>query len=341
MPASSTMQISVIIPCNHSHTELDRTVAAVCAQSHKPFELVIVDSSVDRGGDIASLVNACENKGIQLNYLAVDNVFPGHARNIGIEHAESPWIALIDVSTVPRPCWLAQAARQIESDGLDGVWGATVFEAFLFAEGLFRDGIFGMAPRQTLPGSVVHRRVMARAGIFIQWVRSGEDTDWMLRVKLMQFAVNDSIGVTADYIGLRGLNSSMMLSKWVHYYSSSRSLPHLFNQKLLVWILVYPLLIFVALNWNDLVANWRMDSPWYVPNITKAAVIIPPLIYITVRGFVIPARRGVPIRKLLPVRFVLIAMVCGLLDAIKAAMLLFPHTRNSIKKFSTGVRNDR
>lgn len=333
------MQISVIIPCNHRHIHLNRTVASVCSQAYKPYELVIIDSSGDRG-DVAGIASACENNGIRLHYQAVDHAFPGMARNMGIQLAQSPWVAFIDVHTIPRPDWLAKAVRQIEAGELDGVFGATVFEGITFIGRLYSDGLFGMLPRRTLPGSVFHRRVIAKAGILIPWVRAGEDTDWMSRVKLMRLRVNDSVSVTTDYIGLRGLRIRTLLIKWVHYYASSESLPHIFPQKVLVWLLIYPIFILIALNWNNLAASWRVDSPWYVPNVTKFVVAIPPLLYMTLRGLVIPVRRGVPLRKLLPLRFILIALLCGMLDLIKVAIFLFPSPRNGKGELTVGPRDD-
>jgi len=300
-------------------------VHAVCAQTQKPFELVIVDSSQDRGVCPHSIISICENSGIQLSFRAVDHAFPGKARNIGIDEARSPWIALLDVHTLPCPDWLAQSTRQIESDGLDGVWGETIFVASSFTERLFRDGLFGMAPRQTLPGSVFHRRVAATVGTFIPWVRAGEDTDWMHRVKLMRLQVNRSLCVTADYRGLRGVGFRSMLSKWTRYYLSSKSLPHLLPQKVLAWTLAYSLLFFLSMNWNNVVANWQVESPWYIPNVTKITATIPLVFYAVMRGLVIPVRRGVPVQQLLPFRFALIALGCGILDAVKVVIFSFTY----------------
>jgi len=321
------MQITVIIPSNHSHVELERAVYAVCAQTLKPFELVIIDSSHDRGNCPRGIISVCKSSGIQLIYLAVDHAFPGKARNIGIDEAHSQWIALIDVYTLPRSDWLSQSTKQIESGGLDGVWGATIFKAYSFTERLFRDGLFGMLSRQTLPGSVVHRKVIGSAGAFIPWVRAGEDTDWMLRVKLMKLKINRSICVTTDYIGLRGLGFWEAFARWSRNYSSSKSLPHLLPQQILVLVLIYSLLLFLAVNWNNFMADWQINSPLYIPNITKITAVFPILLYIILRSLVIPLRRGVPIWQLLPFRFVLIALVCGALDVTKALIFSFAFRR--------------
>jgi len=313
-------EISVIIPSNHGHAELDQVVSAVCSQAFKPYELVILDSSVQQGGCPPAVLNACEKSGIRLTYVTVAHAYPGHARNLGIERAQSPWLAFCDVLTLPKPDWLARAVAQIESDQCDGVWGATVFEASSLTGRLLRDGLYGMSPRRTLPGTVFNRSIIATVGGLIPWVRAGEDTDWMRRIILMRLRFADPDGATMSYVGLKGVRLAKMLSKWIRYYSASRDLPHLFPQKVVVWALFYPMLILIAMNWNQIVAHWQMDSPWYIPNVTKLAASFPPLAYVMLRGFILPARRGVPLTRLLPFRFALIALVCGMLDLAKAVI---------------------
>jgi hypothetical protein len=108
-----------------------------------------------------------------------------------------------------------------------------------------------------------------------------------------------------------------LLKKWFRNYSASRELPHFFPQKLLVWLILYPLIVLIAFNWNYLIADWRMDSPMYLGHVTKIMVSLPFFIYILIRGLVMPLKRGVRMRQLFPIRFIKIAMVCLMADAVK------------------------
>jgi len=318
------MHISVVIPSNHPHADLLIVVQAVCAQSLKPLEIVVVDSSPERGVCPAAVVAACAERGIECIYESPDLVYPGRARNIGLSLARAPIIAFADVRTLPRSSWLEQSHHIIESRGAEGVWGATYFSAESSTEKLVRDGIFGVAPRRTLPGTVFRRSIVEHVGSFVDWVRAGEDSDWMLRAELMRLRFELYPGVSMDYLGLQDVGMIGLFSKWLRNYVSSKSLPHLFPQKLFVWLLVYPVIVLIAFHWNDLVANWRMDSPRYVPNVTKIAAILPLLLYIIGRGLVVPLRRGVPLLRLLPLRFIAVATMCAVLDLAKAAVYLWP-----------------
>jgi hypothetical protein len=48
---------------------------------------------------------------------------------------------------------------------------------------------------------------------------------------------------------------------------------------------------------------------------------MPILIYVIVRGVVIPLKRGVQIRQLLPARFLAILSICFVADLVKVLML--------------------
>ena len=84
------------------------------------------------------------------------------------------------------------------------------------------------------------------------------------------------------------------------------------------------MMILIAFNWNYLIADWRMDSPFYLGHVTKIMLILPAFIYLITRGFLIPLKRGVSIFKLLPVRFFGILLICIIADGIKALVFTFP-----------------
>jgi glycosyltransferase involved in cell wall biosynthesis len=89
--------ISVIIPVyNRQHT-IQRAIDSVLSQSYKPEEIIVVnDGSTDRTGEILkdyhdaiTCVSLSENSG------------PSKARNAGLSHARSEWIAFLDSDD----CW--------------------------------------------------------------------------------------------------------------------------------------------------------------------------------------------------------------------------------------------
>ena len=324
MTDSSIDKLSVIIPSNHDHSDLLKIVMAVCCQTVKPSEIVIVDSFVDKAFCPIEITDLCSFYGIELIYEHRKLAFPGQARNIGLGLANAELIAFIDVQTIPRPNWLEVSLKVLTKNNIAGVFGSTNFNAETCLERLIRDAFFGVLPRRTLPGSIFKREVFTKVGHFIDWVRAGEDTEWMLRLELLKIPVVSLRGALVDYEGLIGMNLNSIIIKWHRNYSASHKLPHLFPQKLFLWMVLYPLIIFVGFNWNFLIANWHEDSPFYIAHITKMAAISPILTYVLARGIFLPLRRGISLSDLLPIRFFLIAVVCFVADAVKAFVFTKP-----------------
>lgn len=325
--------ISVIIPSNHGHQELLMILHAVCKQTVKPVEIVIVDSSGESGACPAEIIVLCAVSGIRLIYENRTQALPGNARNIGLGMVTGDLIAFIDVQTIPRPHWLEVALNLLASNAIAGVWGATSFSAETTFETLVRDGFHGALSRKTLPGTVCRRDVFTKAGQFVDWVRAGEDTEWMLRLELLNLQFVCPSSALIDYVGLIGSDINRLLSKWYRNYSASRDLPHLYPQRLLSWLVLYPLIILIAFNWNYLIADWRMDSPLYIGHVTKIVAVLPVLGYLGVRGILLPFRHGVSIWHLLPLRFIAITAVCFMADFVKVLVLSIPNHKRNARTF--------
>ena len=331
MGVDVAISISVIIPSNHDHFQLLKIVNAVCRQTVRPNEIVIVDSSRQHGECPKEIMALCEVNCIELIYEHRVLALPGDARNIGLKLANAELFALVDVQTIPRPHWLEVSLILLASYSTDIVWGATSFSAENKFERLVRDGFYGVLLRKTLPGSVFRREVFAKTGQFVDWVRAGEDTEWMLRLELLKLPAVSPSEALIDYVGLIGLSMKNLLKKWYRNYTACRDLPHLFPQRLLLWVVLYPLLILVAFNWNYLIADWRMDSPLYIGHLTKVVAIVPGLIYVLLRGLLLPLHRGVSIWRLLPTSFVAITFICFMADVVKVLVFSIPKRKQNAR----------
>jgi glycosyltransferase involved in cell wall biosynthesis len=324
---ANSPQISVIIPSSHSHSDLLKIVSAVCSQTFKPYEVIIIDSFISGAICPDYIADLCKIYKVRLIYANRNLTFPGQARNIGLSLAKTEYVAFVDVQTIPRPYWLESSLDLLSKKDVDGIFGNTCFVAETWFEKLIRDAFFGVLPRKTLPGSIFKRRVFERAGNFIDWVRAGEDTDWMLRLELMKIPIVCMSIVTVDYLGLIGINLNSIQRKWYRNYSASSNLPHLFPQKLFLWMALYPLIIFIGFNWNYLIANWSIDSPFYIGHITKIAAVFPILAYIFLRGILLPFKRGVRLVEIFPIRFIAISYVSFMADISKALVFTIPNQK--------------
>jgi cellulose synthase/poly-beta-1,6-N-acetylglucosamine synthase-like glycosyltransferase len=319
---------SVVIPSNHDPSDLLKVVQAVCNQTIKPAEIVIVDSSGKIDPTFQLITEMCGLNTIELNYVRCQNSLPGQARNIGLSLSKYQLISFIDVKTIPRTNWIEESLNCLKNQDLNGVWGSTCFSANSAFGKIVRDGLHGVLPQKTLPGSVFRREIFNKVGQFIPLVRAGEDTDWMLRVKLLNLNVIFHKSPLIDYEGLDDLNAINLFRKWYRNYTASSELPHILPQKLILWQFIYPLLILIGLNWNYLIADWKMDSPFYIGHITKIIAMMPFAAYILLRGIYLPFKRGVKIRNLLPFRFLTIALVCFVLDIIKVIVFAKPKSKS-------------
>jgi glycosyltransferase involved in cell wall biosynthesis len=94
---TSTVPVSVIVPCYNCSNTLARAVTSVAAQTRRPEELILVDDSStdgtrnvmerlqrELGGDWIQVVTLSANSG------------PGAARNAGWDAATQPWVAFLD-----------------------------------------------------------------------------------------------------------------------------------------------------------------------------------------------------------------------------------------------------
>jgi hypothetical protein len=322
--------VSVVIPNNNSKQELINITQAVCSQTIKPAQIIIVNSAENMLACPTEIEVLCEEHRIDLCYKYYKGALPGAARNIGLDLVSSELIAFIDVKTIPRPHWLEVSVDALDAENVAGVWGNTCFISISMFESLVRDGFYGVYPRRTLPGSVFRIEVFKKTGRFIDWVRAGEDTEWMLRLKLHKIPILSVSSATVDYVGLIGLDMVYLVKKWYRNYSASRDLPHFFPQKQLLWLVVYPLLVLMAFNWNYLIADWQLNSPFYIGHITKLVAILPILLYVSVRGIILPLSRGVQISQVFPVRFLAILYICFIADSVKILLFAFWKRKNNI-----------
>jgi glycosyltransferase involved in cell wall biosynthesis len=89
------MKFSVIIPAYNREKELPRCIESVLKQTHKDFELIIVDNgSTD---DTKQVVQDYINLDNRIKYYWQENSgSPAGSRNTGIMHASEDWIAFLD-----------------------------------------------------------------------------------------------------------------------------------------------------------------------------------------------------------------------------------------------------
>lgn len=101
---------SVIIPLYNKEKYIEKTIKSVLNQFFNDFEIIVVDDgSTDNSLNIVSQFNSTK-----INIIKQSNKGVGAARNLGINHANADYIALLDADD----CWhdnhLTEMKKQID-----------------------------------------------------------------------------------------------------------------------------------------------------------------------------------------------------------------------------------
>jgi glycosyltransferase involved in cell wall biosynthesis len=99
--------LSVVIPCYNSKSTILACLESLYRQSEAPGEVILVDSSGDDTLDIVA-----EHYPEVRRFRFSCRMFPGPARNRGVELAKGQVIAFIDADCIAAPDWIARIAAQ-------------------------------------------------------------------------------------------------------------------------------------------------------------------------------------------------------------------------------------
>lgn len=192
-PASSTPQISVIIPHLNQPDALAGLLEALAAQSFRDFEIIVADN----GSKTPLPASIAEHPGLRTLVEATPG--PGPARSAGAKIARAPILAFTDCDCRPDPGWLAEIAAHFADDAAAPAMAGDVRIAFQNPSrptGLEAyEAIFGY--RQYLYVArdgygatcnlAVRADVFARVGPFAG-LEVAEDRDWGQRATAMGIA---------------------------------------------------------------------------------------------------------------------------------------------------------
>jgi glycosyltransferase involved in cell wall biosynthesis len=318
-----TSNVSLIIPAQNAEAKLFKLFKLIPEWDAIPNEIIIIDSSKNLKLKPPEDFKLFTKK-IKIKLLIIygDNLYPGHARNIGITNATNSLLAFLDTSTYPNKEWLSQNLKILEKHNSDGVWGLTYYSANSYSSKIFRACTYGDKPIITLPGSIFEKSVFYKCGYFIESVRAGEDGDWMSRVSLQNINMSNS----TQYLNYNELNNLSLLELFKKYFTYNTfvsKLPFFRAHKDFYYYAISFIAVLIAFNWNMILASWDEESIFYIPNITKISVLVILVLYIYLRGVMLPKKKGVNIKFIFPINFIFISIFSGLLDIIKAMAFIY------------------
>lgn len=190
MNSDKNLQISLVIPMKNESDSLTQLVESIENQSFQPAEIILVDGgSTDGTVKIAERFCAEDSK---IKLIKTPEASPGKGRNIGIEKAESEWIALTDAGIKLENDWLENLARtaenSLEADLIYGNFSPVIdslFEkcaAISYVPALRENSIRG----KSVASMLLRKRVWEQVGGFPD-LRAAEDLMFMERAEKQGF----------------------------------------------------------------------------------------------------------------------------------------------------------
>lgn len=172
-----TPAVTVVIATRNRIDLLQDCVAALLANDHEAFELLLVDDAAS-GPDLASLF-----ADPRVRTFRAGGIGTSAARNIGIEAARAPVVAFTDDDTVPAPTWVGAIVSALEGSDAVGVEGPVVSDPWdpLYAHSIEADG-----PGNSWTANVAYRTAPLRevGGFDVEkFPVYGEDRDLAFRME--------------------------------------------------------------------------------------------------------------------------------------------------------------
>lgn len=312
-----TQDISLIIPSRDAEEKLLHLLCCIPNWKLIPNEIIVVDSSKKKPLIPKDFELFTKEHNIKLLIIHKTNLYPGHARNIGISKSKNSILAFLDTSTIPSNIWLYSGYKLMKNNNSQGVWGNTYYQAKTFPSKIFRACTFGAKPIQTFPGSILDKNTFIICGLFIESVRAGEDGDWMSRADLQKIKILSPEELLI-YDDLNRTSFNQLIKKWFRNYKHTSKLPFFRAHKNYYYYGISFIAVMLAYNWNRVIASWDTESIFFIPNITTISAISIFIIYLVLRGIILPKKKGVSMRFLFPTNFIFIVILSALLDFTKA-----------------------
>jgi len=174
--------ISCIVPVYNGEVYLDETLDSIFAQTYSPIEVIVVDDGSTDG--TADLIGKRRD---EITYLHQENQGPGAARNFGIKKAAGDFLAFLDADDLWSPEKLSMQMAAFDAQPELEVCVTRIQNFWI--EGLEEDRerfknhpISQPLPGYGFPTSLIRRRAFDTIGLIDETLKTGEDSDWFMRM---------------------------------------------------------------------------------------------------------------------------------------------------------------
>ncbi len=318
----NNIEISLVIGCiqydlihlkkllNSLYKNIDHITEIICVISnignnkHEIYEFLEINEEIKN-----------KTKLILVKY----KLFPGAARNYGINLAKFSYIAFLDVRTLPESNWLENAKNLLQENQNEGLLGKTKYIPNSNFEKCFIASTYGLKTISTLPGSLFSLEFIEKVGLFIPNIRSSEDREWISRAKKYSNVLENNKTIPLSYRDLKDKKFSELLKKWYFYYDQiCIEKLSIYNFQRFIYIsffaiatslFIYPLVVTL------ISSSTFFDFRIYLKNSFLLMIFLS--IYFLLRFLVLPTRKGFILFKNSFFDFINIIFISILIDLVK------------------------
>ena len=256
------LPICVVIPTYNNKKSFENVLDAVCKQTMRPKQIVIIDSSDTN--EIEINFHKYNDK-IEIIYKKVERSFPGRARNLGAQIASEKYLAFLDSKTIPNRNWLSSSFAILKD--YEVVFGSVHHRGVSNFQKLICAAIYGEKTLEHISGTLMLKSIFLKVGFFNEKSRAGEDVDWKEKAKELGFNYYVPTEATAVYSEIPS-NLIFHMKRAFIYQMHGAFLDIQYSTRVVVLSLFLILLATLAPSWNDLITNFE-NSALFIPHITK------------------------------------------------------------------------
>ena len=176
---------SLIVPLFNEEKNIPSLIKMLINQTVYPNEIIFINAG-STDSTLTILKNEIDNTEILKNIIIIkdtEKLFPGAARNIGIQFSKFEYILFIDAGIIINDKWIEKAIIAMTDKKYDIVWGGCKFTYINnFSEALCAITFGKNKIYKTIPGSIINRKIFEIVGNFETNLLSAEDLLWMNKV---------------------------------------------------------------------------------------------------------------------------------------------------------------
>lgn len=273
----TTAPVDVVIPLHNGAAFIEECIGSVLRQTLLPDRVIVVDDGSTDDGPAKVRGMAEQAPRTEIILLSQPNLGPNAARQHGVAHGHSPYVALLDSDDAWLPAKLERQWALAERTGAALIYcgyhlidakGMPLRGPRIVSPTLRGDVFRELLKENRVSGSasavLLRREALADAGAFDQELRGSEDLDMWLRIArghAIDFVADDLLAIRVHAEGAQ-TDHRLMLENMLRFYAK--------------WIdeaRVYPEVLH---HWGHLIAEFALRIPDPRPVIAEVERIFSP-----------------------------------------------------------------